>query len=112
MNATHAMDTSRIAAYEWRLPPGFPRPVVPADNPMSAAKVELGRRLFHDTRLSSTGLFACATCHRPELAFTDGRARAKGVTGESVQHGAMSLANVAYNPGFTWSDPRLHSLES
>jgi cytochrome c peroxidase len=94
------------------LPPGFPRPVVPADNPMSSAKVELGRRLFHEARLSSTGRYACASCHRPELAFTDGRPRALGATGESVKHSAMSLANVAYNPAFTWSDARIHSLES
>src|SRR5258708_33341881 len=79
---------------------------------MSAAKVELGRRLFHETRLSSTGQYACASCHRPELAFTDGRARALGATGESVKHSAMSLANVAYNPAFTWSGARVRSLES
>lgn len=44
------------ATYVWRLPRGFAAPVVPADNPMSAAKVELGRRLFYDTRLSSRRL--------------------------------------------------------
>jgi cytochrome c peroxidase len=94
------------------LPPGFPRPAVPADNPMSAAKVELGRRLFHETRLSSTGQYACVSCHRPELSFTDGRARALGATGETVKHSTMSLANVAYNTAFTWSDARVRSLES
>jgi cytochrome c peroxidase len=110
--AAHAADTPSSPAYEWRLPPGFPRPVVPADNPMSSAKVELGRRLFHEPLLSSTGRYACASCHRPELAFTDGRPRALGATGESLKHSAMSLANVAYNPAFTWSDSRVHSLES
>jgi cytochrome c peroxidase len=109
--AAHAAQ-GQDPAYEWRLPPGFPRPVVPADNPMSAAKVELGRRLFHETRLSSTGRYACHSCHRPELAFTDGRARALGATGESLKHAAMSLANVAYNASFTWSDARVRSLES
>ena len=79
---------------------------------MSSAKVELGRRLFHETRLSSTGGYACASCHRPELAFTDGRAHAVGATGEAVKHAAMTLANVAYNPAFTWNDVRVHSLES
>ena len=110
--AARGADTLPSPAYEWRLPPGFPRPAVPADNPMSSAKVELGRRLFHETHLSSTGRYACASCHRPELAFTDGRPRALGATGESVKHSAMSLANVAYNPAFTWSDSRVHSLES
>jgi cytochrome c peroxidase len=112
VTAAHAADTSSSSDYQWRLPPGFPRPAVPADNPMSSAKVELGRRLFHEVRLSSTGRYACASCHRSELAFTDGRARALGGTGESVKHSAMSLANVAYNPAFTWSDARVHSLES
>ena len=111
MNAAHAAD-SASPGYEWRLPPGFPRPAVPADNPMSAAKVELGRRLFHETRLSSTGQYACHSCHRPELAFTDGRPRAVGATGETVKHSAMSLTNVAYNPSFTWSDAGVRSLES
>jgi cytochrome c peroxidase len=101
-----------VGGYEWRLPPGFPRPLVPADNPMSSAKVELGRRLFHETRLSSTGRYACATCHRPELAFTDGRSHALGATGEPVKHAAMSLANVAYSPALTWNDTRMRSLES
>jgi cytochrome c peroxidase len=99
-------------AYEWQLPPGFPRPVVPADNPMSADKATLGRRLFFDNRLSSTGRYACASCHRPELAFTDGRPRAVGATGERVKRGAMSLVNVAYNAAFTWGDARVLTLES
>jgi cytochrome c peroxidase len=98
--------------YQWRLPHGFPIPAVPPDNPMSDAKVALGRRLFFDTRLSSTGSYACASCHRPELAYTDGRAHALGATGESVRRAAMSLANVAYNPAFTWADPRIRSLEA
>jgi cytochrome c peroxidase len=112
VNAAHGADSPVVPPYEWRLPPGFPRPVVPADNPMSSAKVELGRRLFHETRLSSTGEYACGSCHRPELAFTDGRPRALGATGEPTKHGAMSLANVAYNAAFTWSDARVLSLES
>jgi cytochrome c peroxidase len=111
LNAVHAAD-SASPGYEWRLPPGFPRPPVPPDNPMSAAKVELGRRLFHEIRLSSTGQYACDTCHRPELAFTDGRSQALGATGEQVRHGAMSLANAAYGPSYTWSDPGVLSLES
>jgi cytochrome c peroxidase len=112
ISAAHGADAPLVPAYEWRLPPGFPRPAVPDDNPMSSVKVELGRRLFHETRLSSTGGYACASCHRPELAFTDGRAHALGATGESVKHATMSLANVAYSPAFTWNDARVRSLES
>ena len=112
VNAAHGADSSLAPGFEWRLPPGFPRPVVPADNPMSPVKVELGRRLFHEPRLSSTGQYACASCHRPELAFTDGRPRALGATGESVKRAAMSLTNVAYNAAFTWGDATVRSLEA
>jgi cytochrome c peroxidase len=47
------------ADFEWSLPKGFPRPAVPADNPMSAAKVELGRYLFYDKRMSVNGKESC-----------------------------------------------------
>ena len=97
--------------YGWRLPPGFPVPRVPADNPMSAAKVELGRHLFYDRRLSASGTAACASCHRQKLAFTDGLPRALGATGELHPRSSMSLANVAYNRSFAWADPTLESLE-
>lgn len=46
--------------YQWNLPKGFPNPYVPADNPMSAAKVELGRYLFYDARMSVNGKQSCA----------------------------------------------------
>ncbi len=98
-------------AYEWRLPPGFPVPRVPADNPMTTAKVDLGRRLFYERALSGNGTYACASCHRQELAFTDGRARAAGSTGELHPRSAPSLANVAYGATLTWADPRLTRLE-
>jgi len=92
-------------SYVWSLPKGFPKPRVPADNPMTAAKVELGRHLFYDTRMSVNGGASCATCHKQELAFTDGRAVSVGATGEKHSRGAMSLVNVAYNAVLTWSNP-------
>ena len=97
--------------YQWNLPKGFPKPYVPANNPMSAAKVELGRYLFYDTRLSVNGKSSCATCHKQELAFTDGRAVGLGATGESHSRGAMSLVNVAWSGSLTWSNPQMKSLE-
>ena len=97
--------------WEWQLPRGFPTPKVPAGNPMSAAKVELGRHLFYDRSLSDSGHFSCATCHRQEQAFTDGLPQAVGATAELHPRGSMSLANVAYNASFAWADPTLHSLE-
>jgi len=99
------------ADWEWKLTPGFPKPPVPAENPMSAANVELGRYLFYDTRLSVNGKQSCASCHRQELAFTDGLARAKGTTGELHPRSSMSLVNIAYAPALTWADPTLVALE-
>jgi cytochrome c peroxidase len=85
---------------------------VPADNPMSDAKVALGRRLFFEPRLSVTHTYSCASCHDPARAFTDGRAIARGATGQPTANGAMSLANVAYNISFGWSKPNVQSLET
>ncbi|MDB5802821.1 MAG: Di-heme cytochrome c peroxidase [Betaproteobacteria bacterium] len=99
-------------AYRWHLPIWTPGPVVPADNPMSRPKVELGRLLFYDKRLSANGSFSCATCHQQSRAFTDGRALALGVSGEGHPRNSMSLANAAYNPVLTWADPLQHALET
>jgi cytochrome c peroxidase len=94
-----------------RVPRGFPQPVIPADNPVTAEKIRLGRHLFYDKRLSVNGTTSCATCHRQELAFTDGLGRAKGATGEIHPRGAMSLVNLAWNRAFNWGDGTVHSLE-
>ncbi len=99
------------AAFQWNLPRGLPVPRVPKDNPMTAVKVELGRHLFYDTRLSVNGTQSCATCHKQELAFTDGRAVGVGATGESHTRGPMSLTNIAYSPVLTWGNPLMTSLE-
>lgn len=97
--------------YAWDLPPGFPVPAVPATHPMSEAKVELGRHLFYDRRLSGNGTQSCASCHDQALAFADARPLPVGSTGDVVPRNAMSLANVAYLPTLTWGNPVLRSLE-
>lgn len=98
--------------WTWELPAGFPTPRVPPDNLMSAAKVELGRRLFHDTRLSGNGTFSCASCHIQAHGFSDGQARAVGSTHEIHPRSSMSLGNVAYNATLGWADPALTTLEA
>jgi cytochrome c peroxidase len=105
------LDASVTGGFTWSLPPGFPRPIVPGDNPMSDAKVALGRRLFYDKQLSGNRTQSCATCHRQAKAFTDGRAVGLGSTGEMHSRGAMSLANVAYASSLTWSNPLMRALE-
>jgi cytochrome c peroxidase len=99
------------SGYRWTLPPGFPRPRVPPDNPMTTEKVDLGRHLFYDTRLSADGTFSCATCHQQVRAFADDKARGVGLTGQVHPRGAMSLTNVAYNPVLTWANPVMRRLE-
>lgn len=97
--------------YQWELPKGFPKPRIPLDNPMTPAKVQLGRYLFYDQRMSGNGKESCATCHRQELAFTDGKPRAVGITGEFHPRGSMSLVNAAYAAVLSWSDPDERTLE-
>jgi len=97
--------------YEWDLPGNLPAPSVPADNPMSNVKVELGRRLFYDTRLSVNETISCAHCHVQELAFTDALPRSRGATGEFHPRNAMSLVNVAYGSRLTWANHLLSNLE-
>ena len=85
--------------------------MIPVDNPLSDAKVSLGRHLFYDKRMSVNGQQSCATCHRQEYAFTDRRAQAQGATGQLHPRGSMSLVNVAYVPFLTWANPSITSLE-
>jgi len=100
-----------VSGFAWHLPAWVPPPLVPADNPMTAAKVELGRHLFYDRRLSGDGTIACATCHQQAKAFTDGRPRPAGITGELHPRNAMALTNVAYLPVLTWANPLITQLE-
>lgn len=102
---------SAMFVYDWRLPAWLPIPTVPADNPMSVEKVELGRHLFYDKRLSGDQSMSCASCHHQDKAFTDGLAVAEGITGQKGARSAMSLANVAYLPVLTWANPNLTALE-
>jgi len=76
--------------------PADPSNVV-ADNPLAA---QLGQQLFFDTRLSSSGTFSCASCHRPELRFTDGLQRGRAL-GQSARN-APSIVGSAYSPWLYW----------
>ena len=110
--ASNASANASARIWRWELPPGFPTPVVPKDNPMTVEKVALGRHLFYDTRLSVNGTFSCASCHKQALAFTDGLPKAVGATGEVHPRGSMGLANIAYSPVLTWANPLQKQLEA
>jgi cytochrome c peroxidase len=94
-----------------KLPRWFPVPRIPADNPITEEKVELGRHLFYEPMLSGNSTYSCASCHQQSLAFTDGLAQAIGSTGGVHPRSSMSLANVVYNASYGWAD-RTWSLES
>ena len=98
-------------AYALTVPAGFPTPVIPADNPLTNEGVALGRMLFYEKALSSTGTMACGSCHQQSKAFTDGRALAVGVDGVANPRGTMSLANVLWSTQLTW-DGAFTTLET
>jgi cytochrome c peroxidase len=97
--------------HQWDLPPRVPPPPVPAGYPLTPARIELGRHLFYDTRLSGNGTQSCATCHDQARAFTDGRAQGLGATGQLHPRSPMSIVNVGYRDALTWANPRLRTLE-
>lgn len=82
----------------------------PADNPTTAPKVELGRILYHDPRLSSTGTVSCASCHNTMLGGEDNRSVAMGVNGQTGGRSAPTVWNSAFNQSQFW-DGRAASLE-
>ncbi|MFN4082072.1 MAG: cytochrome-c peroxidase [Bacteroidia bacterium] len=73
---------------------------VPNDNPLTKAKVELGKKLFFDPILSVDNTISCASCHDPQKAFTDGRRFSVGVNGKVVTRNAMPLFNLAWADAF------------
>lgn len=83
---------------------------VPESNPLTPAKIALGRRLFFDKRLSRDGTLACASCHDPKLAFSDGRKVARGINGAEGTRSAPAIVNRGYGKTFFW-DGRAKSLE-
>ena len=97
--------------YRLELPPDFPMPTIPKDNVITVEKVELGRRLFYDSRLSANGTQSCASCHQQAHAFSEPDAVAIGSTGQKHRRNSMVLVNAAYGASFTWAHPGITTLE-
>ena len=110
-----AGDSNASANLEIKMPLGIPIDLwtylVPNDNPVTAAKVELGRKLFFDVRLSADGKVSCASCHDPRRAFTDGRKVAEGIGGRLGTRNSPTLLNAMFSSGQFW-DGRADTLES
>jgi len=83
---------------------------VPEGNPLTPGKVKLGRRLFRERLLSRDRSLACADCHQPKRAFTDGRAKAVGVYGRQGPRSVPTIVNRAWGESFFW-DGRIQTLE-
>ena len=102
------------SSFEIKMPFGIPIELwtyfVPNDNPITTAKVELGRKLFFDARLSADGKVSCASCHEPGRAFTDGRKVAEGIGGRLGTRNSPTLLNAMFSTGQFW-DGRAGTLE-
>lgn len=98
--------------YQLALPLGLDKDavVIPADNPLTKEKVELGRILFFDKRLSKDGTIACASCHLPSKAYTDGKPVSSGIRGLKGGRSAPTAINRVFAAGQFW-DGRAASLE-
>ena len=96
------------------IPLGLPADVwdyyIPKDNPLTEEKIELGRQLFFEKRLSADGNISCATCHDPQLAFTDGKKVAEGIGGRRGTRNSPTILNALFYPGMFW-DGRADRLE-
>ena len=97
--------------YELVIPNGFPEPKIPEDNVLTEERVELGRLLFFDPIMSRDSTVSCASCHKPELAFTDGLPLSKGIRGEFVTRNAPTLANMVYQDSGLLLDGGVPTLE-
>ncbi len=89
---------------------GYEAMPIPADNPMTAEKVALGRQLFFDERLSIDGSRSCYSCHVCEHGLTDGLPKAIGAENKSLMRNSPTLWNIGYHQAFYW-DGRSDSLE-
>ncbi len=100
--------------FQIRIPLGIPadlwEAMIPADNPMTEAKVALGRDLYFDKRLSVDNTVSCATCHDPRFAFTDGKPVSEGVGGKKGARNAPTVLNAMFNEEQFW-DGRAKTLE-
>ncbi len=107
---TGGAETASPAKMPWEVPSDFEPVPIPADNPMTLAKVELGRKLYFDTRLSGDAKLACYSCHVCEHGLTDGRPTAIGAFGKDIGRAAPTMWNVGYHDSLYW-DGRSPSLE-
>jgi cytochrome c peroxidase len=112
MGASYRSSVLIEAIFSLAIPLGLDRYMpVPAENPLTAESIQLGRKLFFDVRLSGNGELSCASCHDPTRAFADSRRIAIGIDGRQGRRNSPALINRGYGRSFFW-DGRAASLES
>jgi len=96
--------TATLAQAEipWAFQPLPEQPPIPEDNPQSDAKIELGKQLFFDPRLSLTGTHSCNSCHNLAAGGEDGLAQPVGVNGSKGRRSTLTLWNAAYHTVYNW----------
>ena len=110
MPKAKSLVVSMLGAVVLHLPTGVLEPDVPKQNPLTPAKVELGRRLYFDKRLSADGTVSCATCHDPLKGFADGRPVAVGIKNQSGARNSPTALYTGFNEVQFW-DGRAPTLE-
>ena len=99
----------KFTPYPFKMSAAFPMPDLPRDNPLTVERVELGKKLFFEKRVSINDEQSCADCHSQEKAFTDGRPLAHGAEGIVGPRNTMPLFNLAWKREFFW-DGRATSI--
>lgn len=97
--------------YVLKVPSHFPKANIPADNPLTEAKVRLGRMLFYEKRISEDQLVACANCHKQEFAFGSDKPLDRKVHGDMTTRNSSVLFNLAFTTNFFW-DGRKSTIET
>ena len=101
---------TETVAFEIQVPLGLPPVPVPEDNPMTAEKVELGKLLYFDVRLSKDNTVSCATCHDPQTAWTEHKPTSTGIGSQVGGANSPTVINSAYATSQFW-DGRAATLE-
>jgi cytochrome c peroxidase len=103
----HAAAASAATADPYLRPQAIP---APADNQFTAERIELGKALFFDPRMSKFNDVSCASCHQPNLGWSDGRPTAIGNDQVTLPRATPTIINIAYNPVYNW-DGKFGALE-
>lgn len=100
ISCTEVLSERTDKPFRLRVPSDFPEMIIPGDNGLTALRVELGRKLFYDTRLSESNTISCGTCHVPSAAFTDGQIVNTGLDKKPLKRNTPTIANVGFSPYF------------